>query len=60
MALLAGIIDAFWYMLVSYSINTKKIQNYLKLRQSKIFLILGIILLFFSSYLILKSVEYFL
>ena len=27
MALLAGIIDAFWYMLVSYSINTKKIQN---------------------------------
>jgi hypothetical protein len=47
-------------MLVSYSINTKKIQNYLKLRQSKIFLILGIILLFFSSYLILKSIEYFL
>jgi len=47
MALLAGIIDAFWYMLVSYSINTKKIQNYLKLRQSKIFLILGIYLIIF-------------
>mgnify|MGYP001416680130 FL=1 len=60
MALLAGLIDAFWYILVSYSINTKKIQNYLKLKQSIIFLILGIILLFFSSYLILKSIEYFL
>ncbi|MDC1086847.1 LysE family translocator [Alphaproteobacteria bacterium] len=60
MALLAGLIDAFWYILVSYSINTKKIQNYLKVKQSIIFLILGIILLFFSSYLILKSIEYFL
>ena len=60
MALLAGLIDAFWYILVSYSINTKKIQNYLKLKQSIIFLILGLILLFFSSYLILKSIEYFL
>jgi len=60
MALLAGLIDAFWYILVSYSINTKRIQNYLKLKQSIIFLILGIILLFFSSYLILKSIEYFL
>lgn len=60
MALLAGLIDAFWYILVSYSINTKKIQNYLKIKQSIIFLILGIILLFFSSYLILKSIEYFL
>ena len=60
MALLAGLIDAFWYILVSYSINTKKIQNYLKVKQNIIFLILGIILLFFSSYLILKSIEYFL
>ena len=60
MALLAGLIDAFWYILVSYSMHTKKIQNYLKLKQSIIFLILGIILLFFSSYLILKSIEYFL
>ena len=60
MALLAGLIDTFWYILVSYSVNTKKIQNYLKLKQSIIFLILGIILLFFSSYLILKSIEYFL
>ena len=60
MALLAGLIKAFWYILVSSSINTKKIQNYLKVKQSIIFLILGIILLFFSSYLILKSIEYFL
>jgi len=60
MALLAGIIDAFWYILVSYSINTQKIQNYLKLRQSIIFKILGITLLIFSCYLIMKSIKYFL
>jgi len=55
MALLAGIIDAFWYILASFSITFAIIQNYIKTKQKNIFIICGSILIFLSFYLIYKS-----
>ena len=50
MALLAGIIDAFWYILASFSITFSIIQNYIKNKQKSIFIICGSILIFLSFY----------
>jgi len=55
MALLAGIIDAFWYILASFSITFAIIQNYIKIKQKNIFIICGSILIFLSFFLIYKS-----
>ena len=55
MALLAGIIDAFWYILASFSITFAIIQNYIKTKQKSIFIICGSILMFVSFFLIYKS-----
>ena len=55
MALLAGIIDAFWYILASFSITFSIIQNYIKTKQKSIFIICGSILMFVSFFLIYKS-----
>ncbi len=46
MGLLAGIIDTAWYVLVSYSVSIKVIENYIRSRQRLIFLILGMFFLF--------------
>ncbi len=58
--LLAGIIDALWYILVSYSVNLPKLKNCIILNQKIIFLIFGFILIIFSIYLINVSIEYFI
>lgn len=58
--LLAGIIDAFWYILVSYSVNLKKLRDYIILKQKLVFFIFGIILITISIYLFHVSVRYFI
>ena len=58
MAFLAGIIDSAWYILVSYSVSIKVVENYIRLRQKLIFLILWSILIFFSFYLVFKAIKY--
>ena len=55
MALLAGTIDAFWYILASFSITFTIIQDYIKIKQKRIFIICGSILIFLSFFLIYKS-----
>ena len=60
MALLAGIIDSTWYILVCYSVSIKVVENYIKSKQKLIFFILGIILIFFSFYLAFKAIRYFI
>ena len=59
MALLAGIIDSTWYILVCYSVSIKIVENYIKSKQKLIFLILGTILIIFSFYLAFKAIRYF-
>ena len=59
MALLAGIIDSTWYILVCYSISIKVVENYIKSKQKLIFLILGIILIIVSFYLAVRAIKYF-
>ena len=58
--LLAGIIDAVWYILVSYSVNQKKLRDYIILKQKLVFFIFGIILITISIYLFHVSVRYFI
>ena len=58
--LLAGIIDAVWYILVSYSVNLPKLKNYIIFNQKIIFLFFGVILIIFSIYLVNMSIEYFI
>ena len=58
--LLAGIIDAVWYILVSYSVNLPKLKNHIILNQKIIFLFFGFILIIFSTYLVGMSIEYFI
>ena len=58
--LLAGIIDAVWYILVSYSVNLKKLRDYIILKQKLVFFIFGIILISISIYLFHVSVRYFI
>ena len=58
--LLAGIIDAVWYILVSYSVNLKKLRDYIILKQKLIFFIFGIILFTISIYLAHVSIRYFI
>lgn len=58
--LLAGIIDAVWYILVSYSVNLKKLRDYIILKQKLVFFIFGIILITISIYLVHVSVRYFI
>lgn len=58
--LLAGIIDAVWYILVSYSVNLKKLRDYIILKQKLVFFIFGIILITISIYLFHVSVRYFI
>ena len=58
--LLAGIIDAVWYILVSYSVNLKKMRDYIILKQKLVFFIFGIILITISIYLFHVSVRYFI
>ena len=60
MALLAGVIDSGWYILVAYSVNIKIVQKYIKSRQKFVFYILGMILVFFSFYLFFKTIKYFI
>ena len=60
MALLAGMIDSTWYILVCYSISIKIVENYIKSKQKLIFFILGIILIIFSFYLAFKAIKYFI
>tara|TARA_B100001564_G_scaffold262702_1_gene224351 strand:+ start:342 stop:986 length:645 start_codon:yes stop_codon:yes gene_type:complete len=60
MGLLAGIIDTAWYVLVSYSVSIKVIENYIRSRQRLIFLILGMFLIIFSFYLTFKATKYFI
>ena len=60
MALLAGIIDSTWYILVCYSVSIKVVENYIKAKQKLIFFILGIILIIFSFYLAFKAIKYFI
>ena len=60
MALLAGIIDSTWYILVCYSVSIKVVKNYIKSKQKLIFLILGTILIIFSFYLAFKAIRYFI
>jgi threonine/homoserine/homoserine lactone efflux protein len=60
MALLAGIIDSTWYILVCYSISIKIVENYIRSKQKLIFFILGIILIIFSFYLAFKAIKYFI
>ena len=60
MALLAGIIDSTWYILVCYSVSIKVVENYIKSKQKLIFLILGTILIIFSFYLAFKAIRYFI
>lgn len=58
--LLAGIIDAVWYILVSYSVNLKKLRDYIILKQKLVFFIFGIILISISIYLAHVSIRYFI
>lgn len=58
--LLAGIIDAVWYILVSYSVNLKKLRDNIILKQKLVFFIFGIILITISIYLFHVSVRYFI
>ena len=58
--LLAGIIDAVWYILVSYSVNLKTLRDYIILKQKLVFFIFGIILITISIYLFHVSVRYFI
>jgi len=58
--LLAGIIDAVWYILVSYSVNLKKLRDYIILKQKLVFFIFGIILITISIYLVRVSIRYFI
>lgn len=58
--LLAGIIDAVWYILVSYSVNLKKLRDYIILKQKLVFFIFGIILISISIYLAHVSIGYFI
>ena len=58
--LLAGIIDAVWYILVSYSVNLKKLRDYIILKQKLVFFIFGIILISISIYLVHVSIRYFI
>ena len=55
MALLAGTIDTFWYILASFSITFTIIQDYIKIKQKRIFITCGSILIFLSFFLIYKS-----
>ncbi len=59
MALLAGIIDSTWYILVCYSVSIKVVENYIKSKQKLILLFLGTILIIFSFYLAFKAIRYF-
>ena len=58
--LLAGVIDAVWYILVSYSVNLKKLRDYIILKQKFVFFIFGIILISISIYLAHVSIRYFI
>jgi len=58
--LLAGVIDAVWYILVSYSVNLKKLRDYIILKQKLVFFIFGIILISISIYLAHVSIRYFI
>ena len=58
--LLAGIIDTVWYILVSYSVNLPRLKNYIILNQKIIFLFFGFILIIYSIYLVIMSIEYFI
>ena len=58
--LLAGIIDAVWYILVSYSVNLKKLRDYIILKQKLVFFIFGVILITISIYLAHLSIRYFI
>ena len=58
--LLAGIIDTVWYILVSYSVNLKKLRDYILLKQKLVFFIFGIILISISIYLAHVSIRYFI
>ena len=58
--LLAGIIDAVWYILVSYSVNLKKLRDYIILKQKLVFFIFGVILITISIYLAHVSIRYFI
>ena len=58
--LLAGIIDAVWYILVSYSVNLKKLRDYIILKQKLVYFIFGIILITISIYLVHVSIRYFI
>ena len=58
--LVAGIIDAVWYILVSYSVNLKKLRDYIILKQKLVFFIFGIILITISIYLVHVSIRYFI
>lgn len=58
--LLAGIIDAVWYILVSYSVNLKKLRDYIILKQKLVYFIFGIILISISIYLAHVSIRYFI
>ena len=58
--LLAGIIDAVWYILVSYSVNLKKLRDNIVLKQKLVFFIFGIILITISIYLAHVSIRYFI
>ena len=58
--LLAGVIDAVWYILVSYSVNLKKLRDYIILKQKLVFFIFGIILITISIYLVHASIRYFI
>ena len=60
MALLAGIIDSGWYILVAYSVSIKIVEKYIIARQKLIFYILGMILVIFSFYLFFKAIKYFI
>ena len=58
--LFAGIIDAVWYILVSYSVNLKKLRDYIILKQKLVFFIFGVILITISIYLAHLSINYFI
>jgi threonine/homoserine/homoserine lactone efflux protein len=58
--LLAGVIDAVWYILVSYSVNLKKLRDYIILKQKLVYFIFGIILISISIYLAHVSIRYFI
>ncbi len=58
--LLAGIIDTFWYILVSYSVNLPNLKHYIIINQKIIFVVFGMILIILSIYLIDMSIRYFI